>query len=157
MASKSKSSSSASGGSSSSHHHRHHHDRHHHGHGPSDSLAINVGLDDEDLVVDSEWADFDRLLTEYRLRRRINTGSPSPLVSRRDLHELMGEGRPRGKVSQAFYPCPAPAAGTDPDDMDYVHTAVRRGGFAATLSATLPCTMHAHMSILQQSCVITTI
>ncbi|XP_052120753.1 chloride channel protein 2 isoform X1 [Frankliniella occidentalis] len=130
MASKSKSASGSGGG----HHHRHHHqNRHgHHGEGhgnadiaiPMAGLGPASGLDDEELVVDSEWADFDRLLTEYRLRRRINT-APSPLVSRRDLHELIGDSRAgRGKVSQAFYPCPPPAPGTDPDDMDYVQTAM---------------------------------
>lgn len=132
MAAKGSKASSASAGGSG-HHHRHHHDRHHHHHhlhdddeSPPDSVAIALtgNPDDEEIAVDSEWADFDRLLTEYRLRRRLNT-APSPLVSRRDLHELMGDARGgRAKVSQAFYPCP-PTAAVDPDDMDYVQTAVR--------------------------------
>lgn len=120
--------------SSARHHHdreRHHHNDHRHReqhreqHPAADSLAVAV--EDEDVVVDSEWADFDRLLTEYRLRRRHNAATcPSPLVLRRDLQDLMGKGGGlgKGRVSQAFYPCPPPSAGLEPDDMDYVQTAV---------------------------------
>lgn len=47
---------------------------------------------------DAEWDDFDRLLTEYKLRRRAVP--TSPLLSRRYLEQQELSG---------FYPCPPPS------------------------------------------------
>lgn len=73
---------------------------------PEESLTM------DGAEVDAEWDDFDRLLEEYRVRRR--NVPPSPLLGRRfDEDE-----------QSAFYPCPPPAAPQNPNDpySEYVAT-----------------------------------
>ena len=62
--------------------------------------------------IDSEWEDFDRLVEEYRVRKRNVPVSPL-MPSRHYDHRKAQE--------QAFYPCPPPQAD---EDMDYVQTVV---------------------------------
>ncbi|PSN46234.1 hypothetical protein C0J52_11392 [Blattella germanica] len=62
--------------------------------------------------IDSEWEDFDRLVEEYRVRRRNVPVSPL-MASRHYDHRKAQE--------QAFYPCPPPQ---QEEDLDYVQTVV---------------------------------
>lgn len=69
--------------------------------------------------VDSEWEDFNRLMTEYRLRH----GKMNPQNS------LLGMNyAPTMKAHEqtSFYPCPPPVGEEDKDDpLDYIGTTVR--------------------------------
>ncbi|XP_075233204.1 chloride channel protein 2 isoform X2 [Lycorma delicatula] len=78
---------------------------------------VQEELDDEE--VDSEWDDFDRLLTEYKVRRR--NIPQSPLLSRRHFDAYYNQ----SQEPASFYPCPPPAAAADIlDPFDYVQTAM---------------------------------
>lgn len=79
-------------------------------------------LDDEEI--DSEWDDFDRLLSEYKVRRR--NVPQSPLLSRRQFDEYYKQ----SQEPASFYPCPPPAATSEIlDPFDYVQTAVSNFSF----------------------------
>jgi hypothetical protein len=69
--------------------------------------------------VDSEWEDFDRLMEEYRLRRRNIPASPLLSSVRHYDHRRAQE--------QAFYPCPPPQPSELIEDLDYVQTVVSLG------------------------------
>lgn len=73
-----------------------------------------VHEESDDVLEDAEWEDFDRLLSEHKVRRR-NVLPGSPELVRRYLP-------PRHE--SAFYPCPPPAAPQDPLDpySEYVAT-----------------------------------
>lgn len=53
---------------------------------------------EDETMLDTEWEDFDKLMTEHK-RRRMHV-SASPVPTRR--HST------RQKRSQSFYPCPPP-------------------------------------------------
>lgn len=71
------------------------------------------GMNDVDVDLLDDWDDFDRLLSEYNVRRR--NIPQSPLLARRFAAE---------EPLSTFYPCPAPAAPQDPHDpySEYVAT-----------------------------------
>lgn len=72
---------------------------------------------EEDL--DSEWDDFNRLMTEYKLRHS-KMHPPSPLLG------LEYSSRRKVQEQASFYPCPPPAMEEDKDEpFDYISTAVR--------------------------------
>ena len=73
---------------------------------------------EEDL--DSEWDDFNRLMTEYKLRHG-NMRTPSPLLG------LEYSARKKVQEQTSFYPCPPPSADEEKDEpFDYISTAVSR-------------------------------
>jgi hypothetical protein len=76
--------------------------------------TVHEEYDEDD--VDSEWEDFDRLMEEYRLRRRNMPASPLLSSVRHYDHRRAQE--------QAFYPCPPPQPSELMEDMDYVQTVV---------------------------------
>lgn len=69
----------------------------------------------EEAEEDAEWDDFDRLLTEYKVRRRNVLLPSSPELARRYMAP---------QQESAFYPCPPPSAPQDPLDpySEYVAT-----------------------------------
>jgi hypothetical protein len=69
--------------------------------------------------VDSEWEGFDRLMEEYRLRRRNIPASPLLSSVRHYGHRRAQE--------QVFYPCPPPQPSELIEDFDYVQTVVSLG------------------------------
>lgn len=72
---------------------------------------------EEDL--DSEWDDFNKLMTEYRLRH-TKMHSPSPLLG------LEYAAKRKAQEQTSFYPCPPPSMDEDKDEpFDYISTAVR--------------------------------
>lgn len=71
-----------------------------------DRIVHDAELGQENVeLVDSDWADFERALREFRERRVLN-------ASMENLHHRPKKGR-RVKP-QAFYPCPPPTAGELP-------------------------------------------
>lgn len=81
--------------------------------------------------VDSEWEDFDRLMEEYRLRRRNIPASPLLSSVRHYDHRRAQE--------QVFYPCPPPQPSELIEDLDYVQTVVSLGGGCETGSEDAHC------------------
>ncbi|XP_018904088.2 chloride channel protein 2 isoform X2 [Bemisia tabaci] len=73
----------------------------------------------DDNDVDSEWDDFDRLMSEYKVRQR--SVNPSPVLRHRDRH--IDEYYSNQQRGQSFYPCPAPEPNFD-YPIDYIQTAM---------------------------------
>ena len=72
---------------------------------------------------DAEWEDFNRLMTEYNLRKRKVLASP--VFQRRhvdDLQESRFDGTDN-RPQTAFYPCP-PSAGINDEVLPFAETAV---------------------------------
>lgn len=71
-----------------------------------DRIVHDAELGQENVeMVDSDWADFERALREFRERRVLN-------ASMENLHHRPKKGR---RVRpQAFYPCPPPTAADMP-------------------------------------------
>ncbi|KAG8306981.1 hypothetical protein J6590_034524 [Homalodisca vitripennis] len=68
-------------------------------------MPLSPVEEEVDGVEDAEWDDFDRLLAEYKVRRR--NVPPSPVLTRRYLEQ---------RQESAFYPCPPSATPQDPLD-----------------------------------------
>lgn len=69
--------------------------------------AMAEDVPDEEL--DAEWEDFQRLLTEYKLRHK-----QSPML------DLDWSAKPKAKVQASFYPCPAPVEEEKELDIDVI-------------------------------------
>lgn len=71
--------------------------------------------------VDSEWEDFNRLMTEYRLRHGRMVPQASSLLNLKYAAPAR-----KAHAQTSFYPCPPSALEDEKDDpLDYIGTAVR--------------------------------
>ncbi|CAD6991114.1 unnamed protein product [Ceratitis capitata] len=105
--------------------------RHQHGRDPHESRHARETRNDEEFgeenveVVDSEWADFEKFLRQFRQRRN------SAISMEEELRRVQKQ--PKIK-SQAFYPCPPPgdhgrdsdSSSDDDDPFGYIDTLVSK-------------------------------